>query len=144
VVVAKGAARLGVGYGLLDSGYGDSPSPQPVGELATASRLALTTPIRAAWQMGSRESHLQALRGRFEYGISSSLSLGLGYQSLRQGLVSPGDADVATLRTLAMGYRMSPGMTFSIRYHLIDYADGGSASTRSEERLAEAEIAIRF
>lgn len=144
VVVAKGSARMGVGYGLLDSAVSDSPSSGIGDALGTPSRLAFTTPLRAAWRIGASESDLQSLRGRFEYGITRSLSLGLGYQALRQDRVAPGDADVATLKTLAMGYRMSPTTTVSLRYHLIDYTDKASASTRSEERLTEAEIAIRF
>lgn len=144
VVVAKGSARLGVGYGLLASALSDSPSSGPRDGLGTAGRLALATPLRAARRMGSTESDLQSLRGRLEYGVTRSLSLGIGYQMLQHERTLPGDADVATLKTLAMGYRMSSTTTVSLRYHLIDYADKASASTRSEERLTEAEIAIRF
>jgi len=144
VVVAKGPARLGVGYGLLDSALSDSPSSGARDGLGAASRLALATPLRAARRMGSTESDLQSLRGRLEYGLTRSLSLGIGYQMLRQERMVPGDPDVATLKTLAMGYRMSSTTTVSLRYHLIDYADKASASTHSEERLTEAEIAIRF
>ena len=144
VMVTKGSARLGVGYALLASALSDSPSSAARDGLGAASRLALATPLRAARQMGSTESDLQSLRGRVEYGVTRSLSFGIGYQMLQHERLLSGDADVATLTTLAMGYRMSSSTTVSLRYHLIDYADRTSTSARSEERLTEAEIAIRF
>jgi len=52
--------------------------------------------------------------------------------------------DEASLRTLGVGYRLSPSTSVKLNYHLINYADHTRLGSRLEDRMAETELTVRF
>lgn len=146
-------ARLGVVYRETEGEAAALPH-LPLGGLPDApitglARSRLPTgraeaDLAAPERVASTDISLRRLRGTFEYGITDNLTFNLAYESmLREG----GDfsaLDAASLRTLGLGYRLSPSTSVALKYHLIDYADYSGRGARFEDRMAETDLTIRF
>ena len=84
------------------------------------------------------------MRGSVEYGVTPDLTLNLAYEALvRQGQ-GMAALDQASLKTLGVGYRLSPSTSVKLNYHLINYADHTRMGSRLADRMAETELTVRF
>jgi hypothetical protein len=123
-------------------GLTDAPITGLAGSRLPASRAEpdVATPARIA----STDISLRRLRGSVEYGVTPDLTLNLAYEALvRQGQ-GMAALDQASLRTLGVGYRLSPSTSVKLNYHLINYADHTRVGSRLADRMAETELTVRF
>jgi len=146
-------ARVGLVYHATEGA--DAALPQvPLGGLTDApitglagSRLPVgraEPDVPAPARIASTDISLRRLRGSVEYGVTSNLTLNLAYEALvRQGR-GMAALDEASLRTLGVGYRLSPNTSVKLNYHLINYADHTRLGSRLEDRMAETELTVRF
>lgn len=123
-------------------GLPDAPISGLAAARLPAGRAAadVSTPDRIA----SGDISLHRLQGSFEYGVTDNLTLNLAYESMVREGRGPALLDAASLRTLGVGYRLSPSTSVKLSYHLIDYADYTRAGARLEDRMAETELTVRF
>ena len=123
-------------------GLPDAPISGLAAARLPAGRAAadVPTPDRIA----SGDISLHRLQGSFEYGVTDNLTLNLAYESMVREGRGPALLDAASLRTLGVGYRLSPSTSVKLSYHLIDYADYTRAGVRLEDRMAETELTVRF
>jgi hypothetical protein len=121
-------------------------SDAPISGLA-ASRLPVTRAqpgVVPAGRLASSDISLRRLSGTLEYGVTDNLSLNLAYESMireGRGMMA---LDAASLRTLGIGYRLSPSTSVNLKYHLIDYADRTQDGSRLQDQMAETELTVRF
>jgi len=145
--------RVGVTY-RASAGEGGGLPLVPLGGLVIApitglagSRLPVTRAQRETSppaRVASSDISLHRLRGTFEYGVTDNLSLNLAYESMVREGRGAVMLDAASLRTLGVGYRLSPSTSVNLRYHLIDYADRTPDGSRLQDRMAETELTVRF
>jgi len=91
-----------------------------------------------------RDPMVRSLRGSLEYGLTDHLTLDLAYERMvkeGRGLIT---LDTTYLKTLGLGYRLSPSASLRLRYHIVDYQEGTLATPRYEDRLAEGRLLVRF
>jgi hypothetical protein len=146
-------ARVGVIYRATEGEAAALPAV-PLGGLADApvtgvarSRLPAgraQPDVAAPERIASTDISLRRLRGSVEYGITDNLSLNLAYEAMVREGRGTVVLDAASLRTLGVGYRLSPSTSLNLSYHLIDYADHTTQGTRLADRMAETELTVRF
>jgi len=150
---ATARTRVGVIYRATEGEAAALPTV-PLGGLGDApvtglARLRLPAgraqpDVAAPERIASTDISLRRLRGSVEYGITANLSLNLAYEAMVREGRGTVVLDAALLRTLGVGYRLSPSTSLNLSYHLINYADYTPQGTRLADRMAETELTVRF
>ena len=113
----------------------------PSTDAPAASRLA---PSAEPGGFASRELMVRSLRGSVEYDLTRSLTLSLAYEALLQGADGVTPLDDTSLKTVGVGYRLSPSASLKLRYHLVDYREPFAPTGWQRDQVAETELVIRF
>jgi hypothetical protein len=123
-------------------GLTDAPLSGPGSSRLPAGRAYMDTAAPDA--IASTDISLRRLLGTVEYGVTDNLTLNLAYESMVREGRGTVLLDAASLRTLGIGYRLSPSASLKLSYHLISYADHTGIGSRLEDRMAAGELTVRF
>jgi len=137
-----------LGSGRLAFRYSEtSVEEASLGHIGLAVPGGGLTPTKSGLSLvntATRDPLVRSLRGSLEYGLTNSLTLDLAYERMvreGRGMVN---LDTTDLRSLGLGYRLSPSASLKLRYHVIEYSEPNDPNPRYQDRLTEGRLSISF
>jgi len=137
-----------LGSGRLALRYSETPAEEAsLGHIGLAVPGGGLTPTKGSGSLANtatRDPLVRSLRGSLEYGLTNDLTLDLAYERMvreGRGMVN---LDTTDLRSLGLGYRLSPSASLKLRYHVIEYNEPNAPAPRYQDRLTEGRLSISF